>query len=104
MVPRRPARALPAGVRSGEHLAEVLDRDPRIERRRREAAVPEEFLHMADVGAASQEMSRAGVPQRVRRDGDADRSAVPLHHRTQARNAQPPAVTGDEERGVSSLH
>ena len=87
-----------------EHLAEVLDCDARVERRRLKAAVPEQLLHVADVGTASQQMSRTGVPQHVRRDAEADRRAVPLHHRLQADHAQTAAVTGEEERGVDALH
>ena len=79
-------------MRSGEHLAQVLDGDPGVERGRREAPVAEQFVHVADVGTATQEMSRAGVPQGVRRDVDADGSAVPLHDRPQADEAQPAAV------------
>ena len=59
-------RTVPPRVRSGEDLAQVLDGHPRVERRRREAAVAEQLLDVADVGAAAEEVRRAGVAQRVR--------------------------------------
>ena len=81
-------RALPARVRSAEDLAHVLDGDPRVERRRRGAAVAEQLLHVADVGAATEQVRRAGVSQRVGRDVAAGGSAVPQHDcRSWARGA-----------------
>ena len=41
--------------------------DRRVDLRRRQARVAEQFLKRAEVGAAREEMRREAVPQRVRR-------------------------------------
>jgi hypothetical protein len=62
ILPPPPVRTLSARVRSCNQLAQVLDRDPCAERRRREAAVAEQLLHVADVGSSAKETSRARMP------------------------------------------
>ena len=49
-------------------LDHLFHRDLRVDLRRREPRVAEEFLNVAQVGAAVQQMRRERMPERVRRD------------------------------------
>jgi hypothetical protein len=50
---------------AAEHRRESAGVDLGIERRRRQVLVPQQLLHLADVGAALQEMRRVGLTQHV---------------------------------------
>jgi hypothetical protein len=53
---------------AGQDVAQILDTDARVDRRRLQAAVTEQLLHVADIGLAFDEMRRVRVPQGVDSD------------------------------------
>ena len=59
-------------MRAQVDLFEVLRRDLRVDLRRRQIRMPEQQLHDAQVGPASQQVCGEGVPQRVRVHGLGD--------------------------------
>ena len=67
ILPPWPSRPGPR-MAAFQHPAQVLDVDPRVARRGLQAPVAEQLLDVAHVGAAAQQVRRAGVAQRVRRD------------------------------------
>jgi hypothetical protein len=64
-------------VGAAEDLAQVRDGDSRVKGRRRDVLVAEEPLDVARVGAAPEEVRRAGMAQRVRCRADACRARMP---------------------------
>ena len=62
----------------------------------------EQRLDVAQVGAAAEQMRRAGVAQRVWREADPEASPVGLDPRAQARGAEARAVAREKERGVAA--
>lgn len=55
-----------------DYGSQIRDRDARVDRRGGERAMAEERLHVAEIGAAAEQMRRVGVPERVGRQRDAD--------------------------------
>jgi hypothetical protein len=53
---------------AGDDFAKVADLDVRIDLGRRKPSMTEQFLYLPDVGFAFQQVCRAGVTKRVRRD------------------------------------
>src|SRR5882672_11038873 len=53
---------------TGDDFGQVTELHARVDFRRRQAAMPQELLDLADVGPAFQQVSRTSVSQRVRRD------------------------------------
>ena len=58
----------------------------------------EQRLDVTQIGTAAQQMRRAGVPQRVRREPQAEATAVVLEAHPQAHRGEPTPMTRDEER------
>ena len=54
-----------ARVAASNHRAEAAHVDPGVERGRRDALVAQQFLDLAYVGAAFEEVCGVGVPQRM---------------------------------------
>ena len=59
---------LGAGVGRVVHILHPLRRQVRVNLRRAQALVAQQFLHAAEVGAVVQQMRGEAVPQRVRAD------------------------------------
>ena len=87
-----------------DHVAEIGDGDARVERGGRQTAMAEQRLDMAQIGAAAQQMRRAGVPQRVRRESHAQATARELDTRAETDRAEPRAGASEEERRFGTSH
>jgi hypothetical protein len=90
-------------VAARKHVAEIGDRDARVERGGREPAMAEQCLDVMQIGAAAQQMRRAGVSQRVRDEPDADAMAVVPDTCAQACGTETGTIAREEERGVDSI-
>ena len=80
--------------------AEAGGADVRVDLRRHEALVAQEFLHAADVGAAVQEVRREAVPERVGRGATIETrgSQILFEHPADAAGGEAAAEAIDEER------
>jgi hypothetical protein len=84
-------------VAAGKHVAEIGDRHARVERGGREPAMAEQRLDVTQIGTIAQQMRRARVSQRVRREPGAEATAVILDARAETCGAQARAVAREEE-------
>lgn len=85
-----------------DHRSEIGDRDARVERGRGEAPMAEQRLDVAEIGAAAQQMRRAGVPQRVRREVQAETTAIVLEAHAETHGGEPTSMAREEERSVDA--
>src|SRR6516165_9206574 len=103
---RASAGHLPQEVEWAGHLADGVDRDAGVKRRRVELLVSEQNLDDADVGLLLQEMGGEAVPQRMNTDtlGDAGALRCQANDPMQlARTRMLPAVAG-KQPGLSGGH
>ena len=93
-------QVLIAGVGAGDGGLEVEGLDPGVDGGGVETGVAEELLDVPDVGAALQQVRRAGMPQIVRRERvrDVGTLGVQVHQALDGLHAQPRAVAGEKER------
>jgi hypothetical protein len=96
----RPTTAVHSRVTPSHHVAEIADGDTRIERGGGEAAVAEQRLDVAQIGAAAEQMRRARVPERMRREPETETAPVVCDARSQACRAEACPIAREQERGV----
>src|SRR5262249_32335552 len=101
-LPFYPLRSFRAGARVGGvvHAHELVGAHVGVALRRRQAAVAEELLDHAEIGAGVEQMRRERVAQRVRAHAPADpgRGGARPHDRVQRAHAEPPAARVREQR------
>lgn len=91
-----------ARVTASNYVTQIGDRDACVERRGGEAAMAEQCLDMPQIGAAAQQMRRAGVAQRVGREPDTDASTVIVDAYAEACGAEARTVAREEGRRVEA--
>src|SRR3954451_3275668 len=107
-VPGTLSSAQRAGVAGGVHLTQPFDGDQRVDLRRRHRRVAQQLLDDADVGAAVEQVSGEGGPQRVR--GELGVDPGPLRGLAQDRpgalpgERPPPGVEEHRARLADTLH